>query len=73
LRPERRRRQYRRYKSQQLGVPGMLERASTARLRRFELGAVPQHGMHDDREPTGERASVLCHRGSFGDRECPVF
>src|SRR5438874_243144 len=30
--------------------------ASAARLRRFELGAVSQHGVHDDGEPTGAGA-----------------
>src|SRR5207248_10535759 len=47
--------------------------ASAARLRRFELGAVSQHGMHDDGETTGERDPCLAHCGSFGDRECPVL
>jgi hypothetical protein len=41
---------------------------SVARLRRLELGAVSQHGVHDDREATGERDPRLAHRRSPGDR-----
>jgi hypothetical protein len=29
------------------------------RLRRFELRAVPKHGMHNDGEPPGERDPCL--------------
>src|SRR5437764_1067160 len=39
----------------------------------FELGAVSQHRMHDDREATGERDPRLAHRRPLGDRECPVL
>ena len=46
---------------------------SAARLRRLELGAVSQQGMHDDGEPTGKRDPRLAHRGSFGDREFSVL
>jgi hypothetical protein len=41
----------------------------TARLMPVELGAASQHGVHDDRETSGERDPGLAHRGSFGDRE----
>lgn len=38
------------------------------------IGAVPQHGIHDDRQPPGEGVRpCLAHRGSPGDRECPVL
>ena len=36
------------------------------RLCRFELGAVSQHRMHDNREATGERDTRLAHRRSPG-------
>src|SRR5580692_7275122 len=36
-------------------------------LRRVELCAVSQHGVHDDGETTGERDPGLTHGGSFGD------
>src|SRR5215470_5339296 len=47
--------------------------AETARLCWLELGAVPQHGMHDNGETAGERDARLAHRGSSRDRECPVL
>jgi hypothetical protein len=47
--------------------------AQTARLCRYELGAVPQHRMHDDGETTGERYFGLVHCRSFGDREGSIF
>jgi aryl-alcohol dehydrogenase len=47
--------------------------ASTARLRRFELGAVSQHGMHDDGQTTGERDPRLAHRRPFADCDDPVL
>ena len=31
-------------------------------LSRVELGAVPEHGVHDDREPPGEGDTRLSHR-----------
>src|SRR5437764_9319847 len=46
---------------------------ASARLGRFELGAVSQHGMHDNGETTGERDPCFAHYGSFGDRECPIL
>src|SRR5215204_209583 len=39
----------------------------------FELGTVPEHGVHDDRETTGKGDPCLAHRRSFGDCECPVL
>ena len=39
----------------------------------FELGAVPQHGVHDDGQASGERDQRLAHGGSFGNREGPVL
>ena len=47
--------------------------AETARLCWLELGAVPQHGMHDNGKTAGECDARLAHRGSFRDREGPVF
>src|ERR1051325_1503872 len=47
--------------------------AETAPLCWFELGAVPQHRMHDDGETTGERHLGLAHCRSFGDREGPFL
>src|SRR5207248_9076289 len=42
-------------------------------LCRFELGAVSQHRMHDDREAPGERDPRLAHRRPLCDCECPVL
>jgi len=42
-------------------------------LRRVELGAVSQHGMHDDGEASGKRDPCLAHRRSFANREGPVL
>jgi hypothetical protein len=42
-------------------------------LRRLELGAMLQHGEHNDGEPARERNPRLAHRRSPGDVECPVF
>src|ERR1051326_3514309 len=41
-----------------------LRLVDAARLYRFKLSTVPQHGMHDDGETTGERHLGLahCHR-----------
>src|SRR6266850_1102536 len=36
------------------------------RLRRFELRAVPKHGVHDDSEPPGERDPRLSQGGPLG-------
>src|SRR5207248_2424452 len=47
--------------------------AQAARLCWVELGAVSQHGLHDNGETTGERDPCLAHRGSSGDREGPVL
>ena len=47
--------------------------AQPARLCRFELGAVSQHGVHDDGEAPRQRDPRLAHGGSFGDRQCPVL
>jgi hypothetical protein len=46
---------------------------SAVRLGRLELGAVSQHGMHDDGEAPRQRDPRLAHGGSFGDRQCPGF
>src|SRR5215469_3664420 len=48
-------------------------RLSGARLGRRELGAVSQHGMHDDGEAPRQRDPRLTRGGSFSDRQCPVF
>src|SRR5262249_25616609 len=44
-----------------------------ARLCWFELGAVLQHGVHDNGEATGERDLRLAHCRSLGDREGPFL
>jgi hypothetical protein len=46
--------------------------ADCAGLCRCELGSVPQHRVHDDREPARQRDSGLAHRRSLGDREGPL-
>ena len=43
------------------------------RLGGSELGAVSQHGVHDDGQAPGERNPRLTHRRSFGDRKGPVL
>jgi len=48
-------------------------RLSATRLGGLELGAVLQHRVHDDGEASRQRDPRLAHRGSFGDRQCPVF
>src|SRR5215470_7703612 len=47
--------------------------AETARLCWLELGAVPQHGMHDNGETTGKRDLRLAHCRSLSDREGPLL
>jgi hypothetical protein len=42
-------------------------------LSRLELGAVLQHGEHDDGEPARERYPCLAQRRSLGNVERPVF
>jgi hypothetical protein len=42
-------------------------------LRRFELRAVPKHGMHDDGEPPGERNPCLSQGRPLGNGQRPVF
>ena len=42
-------------------------------LCRFELGAVFEHRVHDDRQASRERDPRLAHRRSFGDRDGPVL
>ena len=46
---------------------------SAARLDRLELGAVPQHGVHDDGEAARQRDPRLAHGGSIGNRQRPGF
>ena len=48
-------------------------RLSAARLGGLELGAVLQHGVHDDGKAPRQRDPRLAHGGSFGNRQCPVF
>jgi hypothetical protein len=43
------------------------------RLGCFELSALPEHGVHDDGEPPGERDARLSHGGPRGDGQGPVF
>src|SRR3954454_22918694 len=50
-----------------------LRLVDVARLGRFELGAVLQHGMHDDREAPGKGNPRLAHSRSPGDRQCPIL
>jgi hypothetical protein len=42
-------------------------------LRRFELGAMLQHGMHDNGETTGKRDARLTHRRAPGDGDSLVL
>ena len=43
------------------------------RLRRFELRAVPKHGVHDDGEPPGERDPCLSQGRPLGNGQRPVL
>src|SRR5437879_2498403 len=42
-------------------------------LRWFKLRAVPEHGVHDDGEPPGERDPRLPEGGPSGDGQRPVL
>src|SRR3981189_2019405 len=42
-------------------------------LRWFKLGAVPEHGVHDDGEPPGERDPRFPEGGPPGDGQRPVL
>ena len=43
------------------------------RLRQYELSAVFQHRMHNDREASGERDARFPHGGALGDGEGPIL
>ena len=43
------------------------------RLCWFELGSMPEHGVHDDGEPPGERDPCLSEVGPLGDRQRPIL
>src|SRR3954470_20373023 len=42
-------------------------------LGRFELGAVSQHGMHDNGETASKSDPCRVRCGPFGDSDCPVL
>ena len=50
-----------------------LRLVGAAALCRFELDAVSQHRMHDDREAPCESNPRLAHRRSPGNRECLIL
>jgi len=47
---------------------GLLSDAVLVGYAGLKLGSMPEHGVHDDGEPPGERDPCLSEVGPLGDR-----